>query len=146
MPVQTHGGIENHVRGVYHREKDEHPPGYEFGFDFLIVYFNETESLPIPGLIAEEYKHAYRRGWNTQFREGADLSNVNITSPSSATNQSRTLELSVSPAHDDHLVMGISLRTSRRDIQYGSFTSLLRSPGPWAGDGGSTLSMSCVTI
>ena len=39
-----------------------------------------------------------------------------------------------------HLVVGGSLRTLRRDIQYGSFRSLMRSPAQWVG--GSVLSLS----
>ena len=109
--------------------------------DSLIVYFNETESLPVPGFVEEVYQHSFEKGWNTQFRRGASNSNVIIDASAIDTNGSQSLELHVSPAQQDHLVVGGSLRTLRRDIQYGSFTSLLRSPGPWAGDGGSALSM-----
>ena len=109
----------------------------------IIVYFNETNSLPIPGFLPETYAHQYEKGWNTQFREGADPTNLEISNSSSNANVSEfsTLRLRVSPARRDHLVIGSSLRSTRRDIQYGSFTSLLRSPGQWAGGGGSALSM-----
>ncbi|MCJ1459983.1 hypothetical protein MMC28_010362 [Mycoblastus sanguinarius] len=112
----------------------------------IIVYFNETTALPIPGFLEESFSHDYEKGWNTQFREGASVSNVDISdSPyatnTSAFNSSTSLELHVSPYRPDHLVVGGSIRTARQDIQYGSFTSLLRSPGQWAGGGGSALSM-----
>ena len=113
----------------------------------IIVYFNETIALPIPGLVQETYTHKYEKGWNTQFRMGADPSNVDLsTSSLSSTDpnasQTTSLNLHVQPAQKNHLVVGSSLRSSRQDIQYGSFSGLLRSPGPWAGGGGgSALSM-----
>ncbi len=107
----------------------------------MIVYFNETTSLPIAGLVTETYEHNYEKGWNTQFREGADLANIGFSNSSTGSKRSDSLELRVSPYREDHLVVGSSIRTSRQDIQYGSFTSLLRSPAPGAGDGGSALSM-----
>jgi len=114
--------------------------------DSIILYFNETNALPIPGFVEEAYTHKYEKGWNTQFREGADTSNLNvssidISSPSSTSSVNTSLELYVAASKPDHLVVGSSLRTARRDIKYGSFTSLLRSPGQWAGGGGSALSM-----
>ncbi|CAF9928126.1 hypothetical protein IMSHALPRED_007393 [Imshaugia aleurites] len=105
----------------------------------IIVYFNETDYTPIPDFIEESYSHKYEKGWNTRFRTGADISNVNFTNSTSPKN-STSLELKVSPYTSDHLVVGSSVRTSRRDIQYGSFISLLRSPGKSAGGGGSVLS------
>ena len=105
----------------------------------IIVYFNETDYTPIPDFIEESYSHRYEKGWNTRFRTGADISNVNVTN-STSPKDSTSLELKVSPYTSDHLVVGSSVRTSRRDIQYGSFSSLLRSPGKSAGGGGSVLS------
>lgn len=109
--------------------------------DSIIVYFNETTSLPLPDFVTEAYTHDYEKGWTTQFREGANISNVGILNSSISPEESKSLELRVSPYQEDHLVVGSSLRTSRRDIQYGSFTALLRPPGPLAGMGGSALSM-----
>ena len=102
-----------------------------------IVYFNETAILPTTDFVAESYTHQFEKGWNTQFRQGAAVSNVAIANSSSK--GSKALELHVQPAQADHLVVGASLRTIRRDIQYGSFRSLMRSPAQWAG--GSVLSM-----
>ncbi|KAM0795198.1 hypothetical protein BDR22DRAFT_813965, partial [Usnea florida] len=106
----------------------------------IIVYFNETKELPATNFVEESYSHKYEKGWNTQFREGADPSNIGLSNSSSPAKAATSLELQVSPFNPDHLVVGSSLRTSRQDIQYGSFTSLLRSPGKAAGGGGSVLS------
>ena len=106
----------------------------------IIVYFNETTASTIPDFIKESYSHKYEKGWNTQFRTGADVANVRFSNSTSSTRSPKSLELHVSPYTPDHLVVGSSVRTSRQDIQYGSFTTLLRSPGKYAGDGGSVLS------
>ena len=106
----------------------------------IIVYFNESMELPIPNFVEESFSHQYEKGWTTQFRTGADASNIGLSNSSSAAKSVTSLELEVSPYNSDHLVVGSSLRTSRQDIQYGSFTSLLRSPGKAAGGGGSVLS------
>jgi len=107
----------------------------------MIVYLNETTSLPIPDLVIEKYEHDYEKGWDTQFREGASPSNIGFSSSSINPKGSSSLELRVSPYQENHLVIGSSIRTSRQDIQYGSFRSLMRSPEAGAGDGGSALSM-----
>lgn len=107
----------------------------------IIAYFNETNELPIPNFVEESYSHRYEKGWNTQFRIGADASNIGLSNSSSPAKAATSLELQVSPYSSDHLVVGSSLRTSRQDIQYGSFTSLMRSPGKSAGGGGSVLSI-----
>lgn len=106
----------------------------------MIVYFNETTATPIPGLIGESYSNKYEKGWDTQFRTGADLSNIKFSNSTTPPRLSSSLDLYVSPYTPEHLVVGSSLRTSRRDIQYGSFTCLLRSPAQFAGGGGSVLS------
>lgn len=127
--------------------------------EFTIVYFNETATLPIPGFVEETYTHLWEKGWNSLFREGADPSNLGISnangpyvsnangsvsdlsSPTISPNASRSLEMFVQPYRADHLVVGSSLRTERRDIKFGTFTSLMRSPGRGTGSGGSALSM-----
>lgn len=106
----------------------------------IIVYFNETATTPIPNFIGESYSHKYEKGWNTQFRTGADISNINFSKSTSSTRSHSSLDLYVSPYTSEHLAVGSSLRTSRRDIQYGSFNCMLRSPGKFAGGGGSVLS------
>ena len=106
----------------------------------IIVYFNETDDPAIPGFIQESYIHEYEKGWNTQFRTGANVSNIHLPNFTSAPGSLNSLEMEISPYNADHVVVGGSLRTSRQDIHYGSFTSLLRSPGKYAGGGGSVLS------
>lgn len=117
------------------------PDTHNLFTESMIVYFNETTSFPIPGLVIEDYEHDYEKGWDTQFREGADPSNIGFSNSSTKSKGTGVLELRVSPYQRDHLVVGSSIRTSRQDIQYGSFTSLMRSPEAGAGDGGSALSM-----
>ena len=106
----------------------------------IIVYFNETTTSTIPDFVEESYSHEYEKGWDTQFRTGADVSNVHFSNSTSSLRSPDSLELHVSPFTSNHLVMGSSVRTSRQDIKYGSFTSFLRSPGKYAGGGGSVLS------
>ena len=105
----------------------------------IIVYFNETTSTPVLNFVEESYSHAYEKGWSTLYRTGADADNIDVSN-STSPESPKSLELSVSPYRSDHLVVGSSLRTSRRDVLSGSFTSLLRSPGQFAGGGGSVLS------
>ena len=91
----------------------------------LIVYFNETAAPPFDDFDILQYEHKYEKGWNSQYRMGASTANVRIGNQ----NASRSsLELHVNPPTPSHLVVGGDLRTSRQDIRYGSFRSLLRSP------------------
>lgn len=109
-----------------------------------ITYFNETESLPANDFLTETYVDDYEKGWNTLFREAADPSNVQISNVTNAPNSTTSLVLQVQPfvpKSRNHIIQGASVRTTRRDIKYGSFTSLVRAPGPHAGGGGSTVSM-----
>lgn len=99
--------------------------------DSMIVYFNETIFLE-ENFITEDYEHKYEKEWNSVFRQGADPVNVRI-------NESHSLELVVSEPTKHHLVNGGDIRTKRRDIQYGSFRTLLKAPQKDAG--GSALSM-----
>lgn len=103
----------------------------------LIVYFNETGALPFNGLEVQEYEHKYEKGWNSQYRMGASTANVHVGN--SSTNRT-SLEMHILPSTPKHLVVGSEVRTSRQDIHYGSFRSLLRSPPPMV-LGGSVLSM-----
>ena len=108
--------------------------------DSIIVYFNETTSLPSNDFLAESYTNKYEQGWNSVFRQGADPANVAIGNDSStASNTTSSLQLVVSPATEDHVVVGGGIRTQRQDILYGTFRAMLRSPP--ANSGGSSLSM-----
>ncbi|CBX90389.1 hypothetical protein IAQ61_001889 [Plenodomus lingam] len=88
--------------------------------DSLIVYFNETNSLPAD-LVTESYAQKYEKDWNAVYRQAADPSNVRF-------NESESLQLFVQPPTKEHLVNGASLRTARRDIHHGSFRALIKSP------------------
>ncbi|KAI2479477.1 Acyl-transf-3 multi-domain protein [Pyrenophora tritici-repentis] len=88
--------------------------------DSIIVYFNETTDIPAD-FVAEEFQQRYGKDWNAVYREGASPANVRI-------NQSVALDLVVQPSTADHIVTGASLRTARRDIQHGSFRTLIKSP------------------
>lgn len=88
--------------------------------DSLIVYFNETNSLPAD-LVAENFAQKYEKDWNAINRHGADPSNVRF-------NESESLQLFIQPPTKDHLVNGASVRTARRDIHHGSFRTLIKSP------------------
>ena len=97
----------------------------------VIVYFNESTALPLD-FVREDYEHRHEKDWNALYVQGADPSNVQL-------NESHALDLHLSPPTETHLVRGAGLRTSRRDIQYGSFRALMRSPPPDIA--GSALSM-----
>jgi Glycosyl hydrolases family 16 len=108
--------------------------------DSIVVYFNETESIPTDAFLVESYENAYENGWNSLFRQGASLENVNIINASqSAASLPQSLGLYCDVATKDHLVVGGSIRTARQDIFFGSFRTLMRSTQPWSG--GSALSM-----
>ena len=81
----------------------------------------------------------YEKDWSIFYRKGADGSNMAVTGSSSA-NESATLKLLLQPTRADHLVVGGSVSTVRRDTHYGSSRSLMRSPARWVG--GSVLFLS----
>lgn len=87
--------------------------------DSIIVYFNETEGLPSE-FVAEQYSNKYEKDWNAIYRQGAEPANLQRGNDS--------LQFIVQPPTDDHIVAGAGLRTARRDIQHGSFRTLIKSP------------------
>ncbi|KAJ4987804.1 glycoside hydrolase family 16 protein [Stagonosporopsis vannaccii] len=87
--------------------------------DSIIVYFNETDGLPSE-FVAEQYTNRYEKDWNAMYRQGADPANLQPGNDS--------LQFIVQPPTDDHIVQGAGLRTARRDIQHGSFRTLIKSP------------------
>jgi hypothetical protein len=99
--------------------------------DSIVVYFNESRNLPTE-FVAEDYGHKYEKDWNAIYRQGADPANLQFR-------DSESLQLFVSPPTSDHLVNGAGIRTARRDIQYGSFRTLIKSPRRTSG--GSAISM-----
>jgi hypothetical protein len=105
-----------------------------------ITYFNETTGIPLVDFIPQVYEHKYEKGWNSLFRQGASLSNLQFRNDTSNPSfPSPSLELYVDPSTSNHLVVGSEIRTVRHDMQYGSFRSSLRSPRKWRH--GSALSM-----
>ncbi|KAJ9655394.1 hypothetical protein H2201_008815 [Coniosporium apollinis] len=110
----------------------------------IIVYFNESQTLPDQDFSPHSYVHRSEKGWNSLYRQGASPSNVLIGNESTvswleqASNPS-SLQLFVDPSANEHLVTGAAVETKRQDIQYGTFRASMRSPHPWAG--GSALSM-----
>lgn len=106
--------------------------------DSIILYFNETSTLPANDFVVESYENGFEKGWNAQYRQGASTSNVDLRN-STTDSSPPALDLYVNPTTADHLVVGGGIRTLRRDIFYGSFRTLVRSSPQWYG--GSALSM-----
>jgi hypothetical protein len=102
-----------------------------------IVYFNETAGIPVDTFIPQIYENSHEKGWNTQYRQGANVSNVRVGRDLLDGASNTSLELFVDPPDPAHLVVGGGVQTARKDIFYGSFRMLLRSPGAL----GSSLSM-----
>lgn len=113
----------------------------------IVVYFNETETLPADVFATQEYEHKKELGWTSIFRQGASPANVQISNTSQPTwlahrQNPTSLELFVDPYTPDHLVVGGGIESVRQDIQYGSFRASMRSAHPYAGiAGGSAMSM-----
>lgn len=115
VSAQVHNGDRNCSCGFYDANTKE------LFTDSIIVYFNETDSLP-KDFVAEDYENKYEKDWNAIYRQGANPANIQF-------NKSDSLQLFVSPATKTHLVDGASIRTTRHDIQHGSFRTFIRSPG-----------------
>ena len=106
--------------------------------DSIVVYFNESNSIPEEIFWREDWRNTYEQGWNAQFITGSATNNSwvgNSTSPSA----SKSLQLFLSPSTPQHMVVGGGIRTQRQDIQYGSFRAMMKGPAKYAG--GSALSM-----
>ncbi|KAK3068431.1 hypothetical protein LTR53_014008, partial [Teratosphaeriaceae sp. CCFEE 6253] len=107
--------------------------------DSVIVYFNETSSIPADIFSVTAFAHPYEKGWDLFYREGAKAENVYFTAGDVWNLSPGWLSLNVSGYTPEHLVSGSGLQTVRQDIQYGTFRVFMRSPAPWAG--GSALTM-----
>jgi hypothetical protein len=111
--------------------------------DALIVYFNETSTFPYDEFTISNFTHKYEKGWNTIYREGANSSNVQLANVSESANSEvfagSSLEIFIGATNKDHLVVGGEIRSVRQDMQYGSFSALVRGPPP--SNGGSSMSM-----
>ena len=107
--------------------------------DSAIVYFNETTTLPSDVFAAESYENRFEKGWNTRYTQGAHSSNVAVGKDDLTTSSNTSLRLYADPSDHLHHVVGGAVQTVRRDIFYGSFRALMRSPRSWSA--GSALSM-----
>ncbi|CAD0112592.1 unnamed protein product [Aureobasidium uvarum] len=103
--------------------------------DSIIVYFNETQTIPENIFQVQTFTNKAEKGWNSLYRQGAVAGN-SLISPS-GTQQS--LDLFVDPSTNRHVVNGGSIESLRQDILHGSFRASVRGSGPWTG--GSALSM-----
>lgn len=103
----------------------------------IVVYFNETTEVPSDSFTVQSYTNDYEKDWNARYRQSASADNLDFSNVTSASNKS--LELWVSPPTKHHVVEGAGIKTVRQDIQYGTFTTLMKSPHLFAG--GSSLSM-----
>jgi hypothetical protein len=102
-----------------------------------IVYFNETKQLPADILVPEVYQNQYEKGWNARYRQAYTQSNIILGRDQDGLTDS--LQLHINPSDSEHLVIGGAVQTPRRDLFYGSFRTLMRSPRSWIP--GSALSM-----
>lgn len=112
--------------------------------DAIIVYFNETQSVPDDDFQVQHFAHKVEKGWNIIYRQGALADNVAISNASTVqwledVDNPNSLELYVDPSTTGHLVNGGGIRSLREDILHGTFRASMRSPHPWAG--GSALTM-----
>ncbi|CAK1358556.1 unnamed protein product [Cercospora beticola] len=122
------------------------PRTQEVFTESIILYFNETQSVDQHVFEVRSFRNKNQRGWNTIFPQGA--SPVNIQFGKNATwewqedlnTTTPSMQMILDPPlRYDHLSVGAELRSMRRDIQYGTFRSEMRSAQPWAG--GSAMSM-----
>lgn len=105
--------------------------------DSIIVYFNETNTIPDNVFYAQSFSHEKEIGWNSLYRQGAVESNAVVgKTPGDWTD---TLQLYIDPSTTEHLVDGGAIESRRQDILHGTFRASMRSSGQWTG--GSALSM-----
>ncbi|TIA54179.1 hypothetical protein D6C79_01116 [Aureobasidium pullulans] len=116
--------------GFYDRSTDQ------IFTDSIIVYFNETQTIPDDVFQAQSFTHKSEKGWNSLYRQGAVIENSLI---SSSLEGQQALDLFVSPSTKHHVVNGGAIESRRQDILHGTFRASIRGPGPWTG--GSALSM-----
>ncbi|KAK4957376.1 hypothetical protein LTR10_005338 [Elasticomyces elasticus] len=107
--------------------------------DSVIVYFNETTSIPQDVFSVGQFHHPYEKGWQYFYREGAKPENVYLSQGDVWNLSPGWLNMNVSGYTPQHLLDGAQLQTVRQDIQYGTFRVFMRSPAPYAG--GSALTM-----
>ncbi|KAM3424312.1 hypothetical protein BST61_g11151 [Cercospora zeina] len=122
------------------------PRTQEVFTESIILYFNETKSVDQHIFEVRNFRNRNQRGWNTIFPQGASPVNIQFGKNASwewqeelNTTQPSMQMILDPPLQYDHLSVGAELRSMRRDIQYGTFRSEMRSAQPWVG--GSAMSM-----
>lgn len=107
--------------------------------DSVIVYFNETDTVPTDVFSIDTFKHSSEKGWFIYYKEGAVKENVYFEKGDVWNLSPGWLNLNVSAYTAEHLVNGAQLQSVRQDIRYGTFRVFMQSPEPYAG--GSALTM-----
>lgn len=105
--------------------------------DSIIVYFNETQTIPQNVFQAQTFVHKSEKGWNSLYRQAAVAGNSMISN--STTGGQQALDLFLDPSTKTHVVTGGAIKSQRQDILHGTFRASVRGPGAWTG--GSALSM-----
>jgi hypothetical protein len=101
--------------------------------DSIIVYFNETQTIPEDIFRIQSFTHHSEQGWNSLYRQGAVAGNSLISKKQPA------LDLFLDSSTENHLVNAGAIVSQRQDILHGTFRASVRGPAAWAG--GSALSM-----
>ena len=84
----------------------------------VIVYFNETNTVPTDVFSINKFEHPYEKGWKYFYREGAKEENVYFTEGDVWNLSPGWLNMNVSGYTHNHLINGAELETVRQDIQY----------------------------
>lgn len=104
-----------------------------FYTDSIVLYFNETDNINPAAFITQDYTHKKEQGWNSLFKTGAKAANARIANTTDDGTSVQALKMMLDPADDDHLVIGASLQSVRRDIQYGLFEAAMKPARQWSG-------------
>ena len=104
-----------------------------FYTDSIVLYFNETDSIDPAAFLAQDFTHKKEQGWNSLFKIGAKPGNARISNTTDNGTPVQALEMALDAADDNHLVVGASLQSARRDIQYGLFEASMKPAGQWSG-------------
>lgn len=95
--------------------------------DALIVYFNETNSLP-DEFKALDFHHHREFGYNALYRQGATPDNVIIGNVQDENVDQQALQLWIDAGTGQHYVQGAGIEALRQDIHFGTFRSSMRGP------------------
>lgn len=96
--------------------------------DAIIVYFNETNTLPNDDFKALDFTHHREFGYNALYRQGATPQNVIIGNVQDENVNEQALQLWIDQGTGQHFVEGAGIESMRQDIQFGTFRSSMRGP------------------